>query len=426
MAKGDQISSEQGVTQEAARLLRRCDELARISEAPDLLMRRSFTPAQAQAQDLVAGWMREAGMAVRTDAVCNLIGRYDGATPAARTLLLGSHLDTVRDAGNYDGPLGVLAALACVERLHRAGRRLPFAVEVIAFMDEEGLRFHASYLGSSAVAGAFDPQWLALRDVDGISMAEALAAAGGDPDGIPGCAYHAETVLGYCEVHIEQGPLLEARNLPVGVVSAIAGQSRATIGIHGVAGHAGTVPMALRHDALCAAAECILAVEAIGREYEGLVATVGQIAAQPGAGNVIPGQVTLSLDLRHQDDTTRRSAYEAVQSRAGELAQRRGVRLEWEPVQESPATASSPRLAGLLAEAVEAQGLLVLRLPSGAGHDGVALSRLTEIAMLFLRCKDGISHNPAESVTAADVGIAIEVLARFLDLVAATPEPARL
>jgi allantoate deiminase len=296
---------------------------------------------------------------------------------------------------------------------------LPFAVEVIAFTDEEGLRFHTSYLGSSAVAGAFDPQWLAIRDAEGISMAEALAAAGGDPEGIPGCAYRPESVLGYCEVHIEQGPLLEARDLPVGVVSAIAGQSRATIGFQGVAGHAGTVPMALRHDALCAAAEFILAVEAIARAQEGLVATIGQIAAQPGAGNVIPGLVTLSLDLRHQDDATRLRAYEVVQARAGELARRRGVRLAWEPLQESPATACSPRLAGLLAEAVEAQGPPVLRLSSGAGHDGVALAALTEIAMLFVRCKGGISHNPAESVAAADVGVAIEVLAGFLDLMTA-------
>jgi allantoate deiminase len=363
----------------------------------------------------VAGWMEEAGMSVRQDAICNLIGRYAGTGASTCTLILGSHLDSVRDAGKFDGPLGVLTALACVERLHRSGRRLPFAVEVIAFTDEEGLRFHTSYLGSSAIAGTFNQAWLDVRDADGITVAQAIRQASGDPDAIEACRYRSEDLLGYCEVHIEQGPVLESLDLPVGVVSVIAGQNRANITFKGMSGHAGTVPMRLRHDALCAAAEFILVVEHQANKHDGMVATVGQVTIHPGAGNVIPGRVALSLDVRHQDDTSRRDAYRVLQEEAQAIADRRGVALEWEPVQEAPSTPCAPMLVDGLAAAIESLGYPVQRLSSGAGHDGVPLSHLTEIAMLFVRCKGGISHNPAESVTVADVAVAIEVLSRFLE-----------
>jgi allantoate deiminase len=322
----------------------------------------------------------------------------------------------VRDAGRYDGPLGVLVGLACVERLHDRGARLPFAIEVLAFADEEGLRYHTSYLGSQVVVGRFEPATLELRDSDGVTVAEAIRAFGGDPERLPGDRRDGGDLIGYCEVHIEQGPVLEAENLPVGVVTAIASQSRLNVGFEGVAGHAGTVPMELRHDALCAAAEFIVSVEALGRQTPGLVATVGQIDAQPGASNVIPGQVLLSLDVRHQEDAQCARAIEALRAQAYRIASERHVELAWQLVQGNNAVPCTPALVELLARAVESLGYRARRLPSGAGHDGVMLAALTPIAMLFVRCKGGVSHNPAESVEVEDVAVAIDVLSRFLEL----------
>jgi allantoate deiminase len=395
-------------------VLQRADALAAITEEPDLLIRRSLTPAMRQAQDLVAGWFRDAGLVVREDALGNLTGRLDGADPSAGVFLLGSHLDTVRDAGKYDGPLGILTALAVVERLRATGRRLPFALEILAFTDEEGLRFHTSYLGSSAVAGVFHSEWLVATDSQGTSVAEALRAYGGDPDAVESCARMPREIRGYCEVHIEQGPVLEACGLPVGVVTGIAGQDRVTVMFLGTPGHAGTVPMALRHDALCAAAEWILAVEGQAWAPEGVVATVGQVDVRPGASNVIPGEVTLSLDLRHQDDEIRRQAAEDLQLEATTIGVRRGVEVHWQPVQSSAAVPCDSDLIDGLARAIAECGYTLVKLASGAGHDAVPLSSLTRVAMLFVRCAGGISHNPAESVAASDVAAAIEVLYRFV------------
>src|SRR5690348_10935756 len=260
---------------ESARVaMERCDILGGYSEESDRLTRRYGTAPMRQANEAVGGWMRTAGMAVRTDAVGNLIGRYEASTAGAPTLLLGSHLDTVRGAGKYDGPLGVMVALACVERLQARGGRLPFAIEVLGFADEEGLRFHTAYLGSTVFAGTFDSDTLNQSDGDGVTLAGAMRAFGGDPDRLAASARHKDDLLGYCEVHIEQGPVLEAQGVPVGMVSAIQGQTRVSLTFTGVAGHAGTVPMALRHDALCAASEFILAVESLARKTTGLVATV--------------------------------------------------------------------------------------------------------------------------------------------------------
>ncbi|MDB5077547.1 MAG: allantoate amidohydrolase [Chloroflexi bacterium] len=395
-------------------LMARIDELAKFSEEPHRLVRRSLTPALQQANDLVASWMLAAGMTVRQDAVGNLVGTYAGVAGASKTLILGSHLDSVRDAGKYDGPLGVLAALACVERLHEEGQRLPFAVEVISFVDEEGLRFRTSYLGSSALAGSFNPSWLDYQDEQGVVLADALRRFGGDPADIASCRRNSDDLLGYCEVHIEQGPVLEAEDLPVGVVDGIAGQDRLTVEFTGVAGHAGTVPMARRHDALCAAAELVLAVERTGQATDGLVATMGQIAAEPGASNVIPGHVTLSLDVRHRDDAVRTRAVAALHDEATAIAQRRGVHLVWTSMQSTPAVPCSPQLIGRLAHAIEELGFKVQHLTSGAGHDAVPMASLTDAAMLFVRCKGGISHNPAESVRLDDVNVSLETLYRFV------------
>ncbi len=402
----------------ATTVMERCARLGTISEEPDRLTRRFASPAMQQANALVGSWMAAAGLAVRSDAIGNLIGRYEADQPGAKTLLLGSHLDTVRDAGRYDGPLGVLVALACVADLAAQGRRLPFAIEVLAFADEEGLRYHSTYLGSAALAGTFDRANLDLTDAEGTAMAAAIRDFGGDPERLEECRRSAAELLGYCEVHIEQGPVLEAHNLPVGVVQAIAGQSRISVAFSGMAGHAGTVPMALRQDALCAAAEFVLAVEAHGRQIAGLVATVGQLQVAPGASNVIPGLATLSLDVRHPDDQQRLTACAFLEDQARQIADQRSVTLSWLPRQSTPAVPCTPQLTRLLGQAVQAQGHPLLELISGAGHDAVALADLTPVAMLFVRCQGGISHNPAEAVEAADVAVALATLTTFVELLA--------
>jgi allantoate deiminase len=392
-------------------VVRRCRELAGISEEDGRLTRWFAGPAMARANALVGRWMAEAGMAVRVDAAGNLVGHLPGSDPDAGTLLLGSHLDTVRDAGAFDGPLGVLAAIECVARLRAEEVSLPFSVDVLGFSDEEGLRFGSAYLGSRAVAGTLDAATLALADADGVTVREALAAFGPGPDG---ASRRGERLLGYAELHVEQGPVLEQRDVPVGVVTAIAGATRAAVRFEGRAGHAGTVPMELRRDAACALAELVLAVEAAGRAQPGLVATVGQIAASPGAPNVIPGSAVASLDVRHADDAIRTAAAGALRERAAEIAAARGMELAWEERTATPAVAMDPGLTELLAAAVAARGLPDVRLPSGAGHDAVALSQLTPVAMLFVRCAGGVSHHPEESVDPADVAVAVDVLDGFL------------
>jgi allantoate deiminase len=396
----------------AATVLDRADRLADCTEEPGRLTRRFATPALAEAGDLVLGWMRDAGMTARRDAIGNVIGRWQppGGAPAG-TLLLGSHLDTVRDAGRYDGMLGVLVALACVERLRDA----LFAVEVFGFADEEGVRYGTAYLGSSVVAGALDRDALARRDGDGVPMADAIAAFGGDPAALDGARRDRGDLLGYVEVHIEQGPVLEAEDLPVGVVTGIAGQTRAEVAFSGVAGHAGTVPMPLRRDALAAAAGLVGAIEARGRAVDGLVATVGELTVEPGTSNVIPGRATLSVDVRHLDDAAREEAVADLRARAEEIAAARDVEAAWTTVQETGAVACAPALVGELEAAVADAGVRVARLPSGAGHDAAVMARLCDVAMLFVRCAGGVSHNPAEAVAADDVAVAIDVTSRLLD-----------
>ena len=398
----------------AAEVVRRCRELAAVSEEPGRITRPFATPAMARANAMVGGWMADAGLAVRVDEAGNLVGRLEGTDPAAGTLLLGSHLDSVRDAGAFDGPLGVLAAVACVERLRAEGTRLHFAVDVLGFSDEEGLRYGTAYLGSRAVAGSFDPALLELADDDGVALGAALRAFGGAPQDIARASRQGERLLGYCEVHIEQGPVLEGRDAPVGVVTAIAGATRAELELTGRAGHAGTVPMDARHDAVCAAAEWVLAVEAAGRGEPGLVATVGRLQARPGAPNVVPGAAVASLDVRHADDAVRDAAVATLRDAAQRIGAARGVEVAWREVMSAPAVAVDAQLGELLAEAVAQRGLPVVRLASGAGHDAVALSALTGVAMLFVRCAGGVSHHPDESVDEADVAAALDVLHGFV------------
>ena len=397
--------------------MKRLDLLGAISEEPDRLTRQFAGEAMRGANDAVAEWMKAAGMVVRHDNIGNLHGRYEAETPNAPTLILGSHLDTVRDAGKYDGPLGVIAAIAVVQRLHDHGRHLPFAIEVIAFADEEGLRFSSTYLGSRAVAGSFEASALDRFDPGGVTMAQAISAFGGNPSRILEDRWQGR-LIGYVEVHIEQGPVLEGLGLPVGVVTAIAGQARYRVTFKGSAGHAGTVPMRGRHDALAAAAEFVLAVESEGASQEGLVATVGQMSVYPGASNVIPGGAALSLDVRHPDNRIRIESTRQILERAREIASRRGLETTAELLSDDPSVPCSANLQSLLTKAIEALGLTPVHLASGAGHDAVPMASLTEVAMLFVRCKGGISHNPAESVTTEDVAVSIDVLGRFLEQLA--------
>jgi allantoate deiminase len=399
----------------AARLMERIEQLAACSEEEGRLTRRSYTPAMRRAHELVAEWMRAAGMSVHEDSIGNLVGNYPADRSAAKVFMIGSHLDSVRDAGRFDGPLGVLLGIAVVELLRAQNRRLPFAIEVLAFADEEGLRFRKSCLGSNALAGRFDPAWFDLRDPDGVTLAEALREFGGDPDIVSHEMRNPADLLGYAEVHIEQGPVLEQEDLPVGIVTGIAGSMRSNISFRGVAGHAGTVPMPLRHDALCAAAEFILAAEEAALEIPGLVATVGQIGLEPGASNVIPGKALFTLDLRHQENPTRERAFAALQARARQIAASRGVELHWDVIQQGQAQPCDPQLSETLAEAVAAAGHSVRLLPSGAGHDAGVMAKICPAAMLFVRCAGGISHNPAESADASDITVAIEVMSRFFD-----------
>jgi allantoate deiminase len=397
-------------------VIERCQYLARCTEEPGAITRPFASEAMRCAHERVGEWMREAGMTVRRDNVGNLRGRYEGTADA--TLLLGSHLDSVRDAGKYDGPLGVIIAIAAVQRLLDSGRRMPFAIEVLAFADEEGLRFGSTYLGSRAVSGSFDALDLDRTDSSGITMREAIRAFGGDPDSIDEDRWRGGSLLGYVEAHIEQGPVLEARGLPVGVVTGIAGQDRHMLTFRGEAGHAGTVPMDHRRDALVAAANFVQAVAGHAEGHRGLVATVGQLTVRPGATNVIPGEVTLSLDVRHADDAERILASKRLLEIAAEIGSHRHIAVEATHVTDNAATPCSPRLTALLVRAIEDLDHPVVELASGAGHDAVAMSALTDVAMLFVRCKGGVSHNPAESVTTEDVAVAIDVVNRFLELLA--------
>jgi allantoate deiminase len=363
---------------DAAVVLERCARLGEVSEEDGLLVRRYGTEAMRRANALVAGWMEEAGLTTHEDAVGNLIGHRGDDPP----LMLGSHLDTVRDAGRYDGPLGVMVAIAAAQRVHRP-------IEIAGFADEEGVRFGTAYLGSSAVAGRFDPAWLELEDADGIALADLIT---GDP------ATARRKVRGYAEVHIEQGPVLERLDQPVAVVTAINGQSHADVVFTGEAGHAGTVPHDARRDALAAAAEWVLAVEGTG--------TVGHIDIEPGGRNVIPGRAAMTLDVRDPDDGTRRGAVARLHDRARQIAERRDVALDWTDVGDLPAVVLDERLGA-------AWGVSA-RLPSGAGHDAAMMASVAPATMLFVRCRGGISHNPAESVQEADVAVAIDALERLL------------
>src|SRR6266853_2418166 len=397
-------------------IVRRIDALSAISETPDHLTRIFLTSEHRAAADLLLSWMREAGMQAHLDAIGNVCGRYEGDRPGLPCLMLGSHYDTVRDAGKWDGPLGLLTAISCVADLNRRGRRLPFAIEVVGFADEEGVRFASTLLGSRAVAGTFVESVLNSRDHAGISMREAIVQFGLDPDHIGAAARARRELHAYVELHIEQGPVLEQNNLPVGVVTAITGAPRLAAHLTGMAGHAGTVPMALRRDALAGAAECIVAIEELCRTDErGLVGTVGYIHAMPGATNVIPGQVSFTIDLRAPTDAHRKRAVSDIVRRIEAIAARRHLSLQLDVTHENRTVPCAPWLKAQVADAIAAEGFRVFELPSGAGHDGMAMIDVADVAMIFVRCRGGISHHPDEHVETADADAGARVLLRLVE-----------
>jgi allantoate deiminase len=388
----------------------RLDELATITEVSGQLTRRYLSPAHLAAMRQVETWIGEAGMSARTDPLRSLFGRYEGRTAGAPAIMLGSHIDTVIDAGKYDGALGVLAAIAVVGELARTGERLEHAVEVAAFGEEEGSRFPTHILTSSALAGAAKPALLDMKDVDGISVREALAAAGGDAKGLRACARRKGEVAAYLELHIEQGPVLEDEGLALGAVTAINGSVRFRVTVAGFAGHAGTVPMGWRRDALSATAEMLIAIETLAMSTPDLVATVGRIKALPGATNVIPGSVEFTIDMRSPADAVRRRAARTLMARLEEIAARRRVGLDVEMYQENPAVALDAGVVDAVAEAIAACGHEPLRLPSGAGHDAGIMAKMCPSGMMFVRCKDGVSHNPAEAISVEDADLAVAAL----------------
>jgi allantoate deiminase len=393
-------------------------ELGQISAEPQRLIRLFLSPEHRRAADLIASWMREAGMSVTEDALGTLRGHW--RPERRKRLLIGSHIDTVIDAGKYDGPLGVVTGILAVKELAARGVDLPFGIDVLAFGDEEGSRFRTTLAGSSACAGVFDRASLAFPDRNGVTLGDAINAFGKNTDDIDKAAYDPANVVGYVEVHIEQGPVLEASNLPLGVVTGIVGQSRMRVVVLGDAGHAGTVPMRMRHDALAGAAELMLAIEqtAIENEADGMVATVGRIEASPGATNVIPGRVGFSLEFRSSTDARRKAAIEQVKQDAQRMGVRRKLEFAFEPFHETNTTACTPFMQDLLADAISSLGYEPIRLPSGAGHDAQVMAKLCPTAMLFVRCKGGISHNPAEFASESDMGLSIAALVRFIEALA--------
>lgn len=384
----------------------------RFSDEPGKITRLYLSPSHRQAAEYVKGAMEVSGLTAFIDAAGSVQGRREGVAPGLPAVLIGSHIDTVRDGGRFDGNLGVVAGILAAQAIRDAGITLPFALEVVAFGDEETVRFPTSLSTSSALIGHYDPAWLDSRDADGVVLRDALVAFGGDPAGIAALARKPGSIKAYLEVHIEQGPVLEVENEAVGIVTAINAQSRARVRVSGEAGHAGTVPMKLRKDALAAAAEMALALEAIAGSHDQAVGTVGVFRPDPGATNVVPGAVDFTIDYRAPLSETVASMERQIQQRFGEIAERRGVELSITPYSREDATPMAADLQEALATGIARTGsnLSARRLPSGAGHDAMAMARLCPSAMLFVRCEKGISHSPLENMTELDAGIAIRVL----------------
>ena len=394
----------------AALVMARCEALGSLSQNPTCLDRRYLTEQHKLANQLTSGWMIEAGMTTWQDSVGNIWGRYTSAVPNAPRLIIGSHLDTVPNGGKYDGMLGVVAPVTLMAMFSGEGHQFPFHIDIVGFCDEEGTRFGTTLLGSRALTGKWQDEWRRLKDEDGISLEDAMKNFGLDFDAINSAAIAQTDLLGYLELHIEQGPVLEQENLPVGVVNAIAGAKRFSLTVTGMAGHAGTVPMSMRHDALCASAEMILAVESISQQRPGVVATVGKIENAPNGVNVISGRCQFSLDIRSEEDPLREAALAEILQKINDIAVLRNVELKIEQTHSAPAVHCDSALQNTLLKGVTEAGIVPKVLASGAGHDAMAMAEICPVAMLFTRCKGGISHHPAESITTDDVAASLAVL----------------
>jgi N-carbamoyl-L-amino-acid hydrolase len=379
-----------------------------------------LTDAHRACAQFIASTMRESGFDDATiDAVGNVVGVYRAASPGAPTLLTGSHYDTVRNGGKYDGRLGIFVPLACVRELHRQGRRLPFNVEVIGFAEEEGQRYKATFLGSGALTGDFKPEWLEQKDADGITMRQAMQHAGLDVDAIPALQRDPSRYLGFVEVHIEQGPVLNELDLPLGIVTSINGSVRYLCEVTGVASHAGTTPMNRRRDAATAVAELALYVEQRAGQDTDSVGTVGLLQVPNGSINVVPGRCVFSLDLRAPLDAQRDALARDVLAQLNAICRRRGVHCTQELTERAAAAPSAPTWQQRWERAVEALGLPLHRMPSGAGHDAMKLHKIMPQAMLFVRGENsGISHNPLESTTSDDMQLAILAFQQLLNQLA--------
>ena len=401
----------------AKKVMNWCDQLAAISSNPENISRFYLTPEHKRCNALVAQWMQEAGMETWVDAAGNLCGRYDAQDACAKTLLIGSHLDSIPNAGAYDGILGVLIAIAVVEQFYQNNIALPYAIDIIGFGDEEGTRFGSTLLGSRAVAGTWNPAWWDLKDRAGFSLKQAVIDFGLTPENIRSAARTPDDLLAYLEVHIEQGPVLENENLALGIVTAIAGARRFAIEIQGYAGHAGTVPMPMRKDALVGAALGIVLVENIANEFD-VVATVGKIECGPGAVNVIPGHAKFTIDIRSGDDQLRDQALAKIQHELDLICIERNLTASWNEIHNAPAVVCADWMQSLQASVLCDMNLPPYRLMSGAGHDAMAMADICDVAMYFVRCKGGVSHHPDESVTVEDVALAIAALATTLQKLA--------
>ena len=401
---------------QAKRVIDECRHLATMTEEPGRITRRFLSPAVREVHDYLRARMKALGMQVHVDAAGNLRGLWQSQDSSGKRLVMGSHIDTVPDAGAFDGVLGVVIALEWVEIAREL--KLPLSIEIIAFSEEEGVRFGTPFIGSRAVAGRFDEDLLEAKDADGVTLEAAIRTFGLDPGQI-GEAELAEGAVGFVEVHIEQGPVLESEWLSVAAVTAIVGQTRLTFEFIGHANHAGTTPMRLRRDALSAAAEWIAKVEAGACATDGLVATVGKIVVEPNAGNVVPGSVKVSLDVRHAIDSTRKEAVGKLIENAESIAARRELKLKRTRQLDQPAVPMDERLTSFLADAIEAVGLPLKRMPSGAGHDAMVMAARVPTAMLFLRSPGGLSHHPDEAVLEEDVEASLEVGRKFLERLAA-------
>jgi allantoate deiminase len=406
-------------TKIAEEVIARCRKLASLSEDQGGTRRTFLSPPMRDCHREVSSWMKASGMTVSVDAVGNLRGIYSAAAPGAPRILIGSHLDTVPNAGAFDGILGVVLAVGLVESLR--GLKLPFGIEVVGFSEEEGVRFGVPFIGSRALVGRVDDELLGRKDERGISVRKAIQDFGLNPNEISK-ALLKDDVLGYLEFHIEQGPVLESLGRPLGVVEAIVGQNRLEFTFSGQANHAGTTPMNLRHDALATAAEWIIAVENLAQRTAGLVATVGFVEAKPGATNVIAGEARATLDIRHASDRARTEALDELIRQAEGIAAKRGVTVKWRTLLAQHAVAMDPFLTGQIEQAIQKSGCEAHRMASGAGHDAMILAGKVPAAMIFLRTPGGISHDPSESVHLDDVAKALECGHHLLTQLAASQE----